>query len=144
MKYFSPTKTAKLRNDITAFWQIERESLYEAWERVKELLIKCPHHEILHWIQMETFYNELLGHTRTLIDATAGGALMAKSYNEACELLERMANNNYQWPTKRVIAARRVAEVYELDAISTLSAQVATLSKKLDSVNLSTVGVHSI
>ena len=144
MKYCPPTKTAKLRNDITAFRQIEGESLYEAWERFKEFLRKCLHHGIPYLIQMETFYNGLSGHTRTLVDAAVGGALMAKSYNEAYELLKRMANNNYQWLTERATATRRVVRAYKLDAISTLSVQVATLSKKLDSVNLNTVGVHSI
>jgi len=28
--YFTPEKTAKLRNDITSFFQMEGESLYEA------------------------------------------------------------------------------------------------------------------
>ena len=37
-KYFPPAKTAKLRNDITTFVQLEGESLYEAWERYKDLL----------------------------------------------------------------------------------------------------------
>ena len=37
-KYFPPSKTAKLRNDITTFVQLEGESLYEAWERYKDLL----------------------------------------------------------------------------------------------------------
>ena len=83
MKYFPPTKNAKLRNDITSFQQADGESLYEAWDRFKELLRKCPHHGIPHWIQMETFYNGLNGQTRTIVDATAGGAILAKSYNEA-------------------------------------------------------------
>lgn len=46
MKYFPPTKNAKLRNDITSFQQLEGESLYETWERHKELLRRCPHHGI--------------------------------------------------------------------------------------------------
>ena len=37
-KYFPPAKTAKLRNDITTFTQEEGESLYDAWERFKDLL----------------------------------------------------------------------------------------------------------
>jgi len=36
-KYFSLEKTAKLRNNITSFIQWDRDSLYEAWERFKEL-----------------------------------------------------------------------------------------------------------
>ncbi|NAW23538.1 hypothetical protein FGF82_23740, partial [Salmonella sp. gx-f9] len=45
-KYFPPNKNAKLRNEITTFQQMDDESLYEAWERYKELLRKCPHHGI--------------------------------------------------------------------------------------------------
>ena len=44
--YFPPARTAKLRNDITSFMQHDSESLYESWERFKDLLRKCPHHEI--------------------------------------------------------------------------------------------------
>jgi len=36
-KYFPPGKTAKLRTDITSFTQRDRESLYEAWNRFKDL-----------------------------------------------------------------------------------------------------------
>jgi len=35
--YFPQGKTAKLKNDITSFVQFDGESLYEAWERFKEL-----------------------------------------------------------------------------------------------------------
>ncbi|GLT29120.1 hypothetical protein SLA2020_040060 [Shorea laevis] len=31
-KYFPPSKTAKMRNDITTFMQFDTESLHEAWE----------------------------------------------------------------------------------------------------------------
>ncbi|KAH9680360.1 hypothetical protein KPL71_026519 [Citrus sinensis] len=38
LKYFPPTKNAKLRNEITSFHQLEDESLCDAWERFEELL----------------------------------------------------------------------------------------------------------
>ncbi|KAL0312798.1 UNVERIFIED_CONTAM: hypothetical protein Sradi_5679100 [Sesamum radiatum] len=34
-KYFPPAKTAKMLNEITSFVQLDRESLYEAWERCR-------------------------------------------------------------------------------------------------------------
>ncbi|KAL0300188.1 UNVERIFIED_CONTAM: hypothetical protein Sangu_3135500 [Sesamum angustifolium] len=34
-KYFPPAKTIKMLNDITSFVQLDRESLYDAWERFK-------------------------------------------------------------------------------------------------------------
>ncbi|XP_075475770.1 uncharacterized protein LOC142511637 [Primulina tabacum] len=46
IKYFPPSKTMKLRVDITTFAQFEQEYLYEAWERFKDLLRRCPHHEL--------------------------------------------------------------------------------------------------
>ncbi|KAH9768811.1 phosphatidylinositol-3-phosphatase myotubularin-1 [Citrus sinensis] len=58
-KYFPPVKTAKLRNDITTFAQFEMESLYEVWERYKDLLRKCPHHGLPVWLQMTALSNKL-------------------------------------------------------------------------------------
>ncbi|XP_024032803.1 uncharacterized protein LOC112095314 [Morus notabilis] len=142
MKYFPPTKNAKLRNDITSFQQADGESLYEAWDRFKELLRKCPHHGIPHWIQMETFYNGLNGQTRTIVDAAAGGAIFAKSYNDAYEILERMANNNYQWPTERH-NARKATGIHEVDAITALSTQMSSLTNMVKALN-TPAGVNAV
>lgn len=100
-KFFSPAKTAKMSNDITSFTQFEGESLYKAWERFKELLKRCPHHGILNWLQVQAYYNGLVGSIKTTIDAATGGALMIKNVVDAYNLLEDMASNNYQWPSKR-------------------------------------------
>ena len=101
MKYFPPIKNAKLRNEITSFHQLEDESLYDAWKRFKELLRRCSHHGIPCCIQMETFYNGLNQSTRLMVDVSTNGAFLSKSYNEAYEILERIANNNYHWPSTR-------------------------------------------
>ncbi|XP_017221442.2 uncharacterized protein LOC108198185 [Daucus carota subsp. sativus] len=76
---------AKLRNEINSFQKQNDESLYDAWERFKELLRKCPHYGILHCIQMETFYNGLNAQTKMVVDASSNGALLSKSYNQAYE-----------------------------------------------------------
>ncbi|KAL5550632.1 hypothetical protein UlMin_000808 [Ulmus minor] len=81
---------------------------------------------------METFYNGLNAQTRTIVDAASNGALMSKTYNEAYALLERMASNNYQWPTERVPAGRRVAGVHEVSEITSLTAQIASLVNTLN------------
>ncbi|KAH9802189.1 hypothetical protein KPL71_001277 [Citrus sinensis] len=118
----------ELRNEITPFHQLEDESLYEAWERFKELLRRCPHHGIPCCIQLETFYNGLNLSTRLMVDASANGALLSKSYTEAYEILERIANNNYQWPSTRQPAARGSTGVHNIDAITALSSQVTSLT----------------
>ncbi|KAA3466408.1 pentatricopeptide repeat-containing protein chloroplastic-like [Gossypium australe] len=69
------------------------------------------------------FYNGLNVHTRMVVDASANGTLLDKSYNETYEILERIANNDYQYPTMRVRTSRRVAGTVELNAITLLTAQ---------------------
>ncbi|XP_062100995.1 uncharacterized protein LOC133806916 [Humulus lupulus] len=135
-KHFPPTKNAKLRNEITSFQQLDEESLYEAWEGFKELLRKCPHHGIPHCIQLETFYNSLNAHTIMVVDASANGALLVKSYNEAYEILERISNNNYQWPTSRLSIGRKVAGIHDVDAITSLAAQVSLIYNILKTMNM--------
>ena len=59
-----------------------------------------------------------------MVDASANEALLSKSYTEAYEILERITNNNSQWPSTRQIVARKAVGVYNIDAITTLLAQV--------------------
>ncbi|XP_061351158.1 uncharacterized protein LOC133296224 [Gastrolobium bilobum] len=48
-RFFSASKMARLKAEITALEQKESESLYEAWERFKGSLRKCPQHGIEAW-----------------------------------------------------------------------------------------------
>ena len=95
-RYFPPGKSAKLRNEISSFMQSELESLFETWERFKDLLRKCPQHEFLEWIIIHTFYNGLKPSTKQLLDATTRGILESKIPEEAGQLIEEMAMNSYQ------------------------------------------------
>ncbi|XP_038976653.1 uncharacterized protein LOC120107448 [Phoenix dactylifera] len=136
-KYFPPGKTAKLRNDITSFAQFDGESLYEAWERLKDLQRKCPHHGLPDWLIVQTFYNGLTHSVRITIDAAAGGTLISKSTEEAYELLEEIVSNNYQWSSERGMP-KKVPGMYDVDGINMLNAKVDSLVKmfgKLGNVN---------
>ncbi|KAF7832953.1 uncharacterized protein G2W53_015286 [Senna tora] len=134
-KYFPPGKTAKMRNDITSFVLLDNESLYEAWERFKELLRKCPHHGLPKWLQVQTFYNGLSSEIRTSIDAAAGGALMSKPIDAAYTLLETMSSNNQQWHSDKHVHAR-VAGVQDSDMFASLSSQIAALTKEVKSLGI--------
>ena len=80
---------------------MESETLYETWERYKDLLRRCPHHGLPCWLQIQTFYNSLNGVTRQTIDATTGGTINNKTLEATQELIEEMAMNNYQWQSTR-------------------------------------------
>ena len=82
-KYFPSNKMAKLCIEITCFNQHEGELLYETWERFMDLQRRCPHHGILEWLIIRTFYNSLTLPTNININDTAGGVLMGKALEEA-------------------------------------------------------------
>ncbi|KAM6580969.1 uncharacterized protein LOC115695250 [Cannabis sativa] len=135
-KYFPPTRNAKFQSEIMSFQQLEDETTSDAWERFKELLRKWPHHGISHCIQLETFYNGLNAASRMVLDASANGVILSKSYNEAFEILERIASNNYQWSTNRTPTSQKVAGVLEVDALTALTAQMASITNILKNMNM--------
>lgn len=94
-KYFPPSKSTKLRSEITSFCQQDEESLYDAWEHFKDLIRRCPHHVIPEWLKVQTFYNGLNNTIRSMIDASASGSLNTKTLEKAKALIENMAANNY-------------------------------------------------
>ncbi|GKC44639.1 reverse transcriptase domain-containing protein [Tanacetum coccineum] len=58
-KFFPPSKTTNLRNEITRFQQRFDETFYEAWDRFNDLLRACPHHGFSELYKLDTFYNAL-------------------------------------------------------------------------------------
>ena len=130
-KYFPPGKTAKFRQEITSFTQQHGESLYEAWERFKDLQRQCPHHGVPKWLLIQTFYQGLTEPMRITIDATAQGSFMSKTPDDAFNLLETMASNNYQWHGDRS-GPRKVAGMHEVDNWNLLNAKIDMLTKKLE------------
>ncbi|XP_073039365.1 uncharacterized protein [Primulina eburnea] len=133
-KYFPPAKSAQLKIEISTFRQTDFEHLYEAWERYKELLRKCPNHDFEDWVQIELFYNGLNGQTRTTVDAAACGTIFAKYPAQAYDLLEQMTINSYQWPSE-MSGVQRTAGVYALDPITSLTALVSALTTQLATMN---------
>nr|GEW19332.1 reverse transcriptase domain-containing protein [Tanacetum cinerariifolium] len=70
-KYFPPSMVTKLRNEITNSCQRPDESLFEAWERYKLSINRCPNHNMLPVTQIDTFYNGLTLRHRDTINAAA-------------------------------------------------------------------------
>ncbi|GJY35017.1 hypothetical protein Tco_0420395 [Tanacetum coccineum] len=70
-KYCPPAYTAKTMEEINNFQQEPDETLYQAWERFKELLMKCPQHYLTKMQEVILFYNGLDVQTRQILDSKA-------------------------------------------------------------------------
>ena len=80
--------------------------------------------------------------SRTLVNATANGALMRKIEYEVFDLLEELALNNDHSPAKRQILKHNVNSV-DIDAMQTLATQEANLTRQLQSGILSMNSVQT-
>ena len=134
-KFFPPAKIAQLVQEINTFRQLEGENLVEAWERFHELLRRCPQHKLTRWMQVHTFYNGLRDATRTVIDASAGGALMKKTTDQAYEILEDTTTNSNQWPRDRITPGKAVGGA-DNEVLNNLVTHIAQLTKQQGTVNV--------
>nr|GEU28916.1 hypothetical protein [Tanacetum cinerariifolium] len=80
-KYCLPARTAKKIKEINNFQQEPYETLYQAWERFKELLMKCPQHYLTKMQEVILFYNGLEVPTRKILDSK--GAIPTKTAVDA-------------------------------------------------------------
>ncbi|GJZ96260.1 reverse transcriptase domain-containing protein [Tanacetum coccineum] len=70
-KFFPPSKTTNLRNEITRFQQRFDETFYEAWDRFNDLLRACPHHGFSKLHQLDTFYKALNSNDQDSLNSAA-------------------------------------------------------------------------
>ncbi|CAN6447328.1 unnamed protein product [Victoria cruziana] len=59
------------------------ETFHQVWLRMKELLWRYPHHQILRWQVLQEFYDGLTEVHRQTIDSSCGDSLMLKSKDDA-------------------------------------------------------------
>nr|GEU50099.1 reverse transcriptase domain-containing protein [Tanacetum cinerariifolium] len=99
LKYFPPSMVTKLRNNISNFRQLPDESLFEAWERYKLSIDRCPNQNMLPVTQIDTFYNGLTLRHRNTINAAAGGTFMKRRPEEYYDLIENITAHHNNWDT---------------------------------------------
>ena len=79
---------------------------------------------------MHTFYNELSDPTRTVINASTGGALIKNTTDQAYNSLEDMATNSNQWSKDKLVVRKNIGGT-DLDVFNNLASQVSLLTKQL-------------
>ena len=74
-----------------------------------------------------------------MIDASASRSVTTKTLDEAQELIEVMASNDYQAPSERVNMKKGVIE---LDTLNAILAQNGTLTQQMTSLTKQTSKMH--
>ncbi|GJR82526.1 hypothetical protein Tco_0153311 [Tanacetum coccineum] len=74
-----------LRNEPTE----PDETLFQAWKRFKELLMKCPQHYLTEMQEVILFYNGLDIPTRQILDSR--GVIPTKTAEDAKKAIQEMA-----------------------------------------------------
>ncbi|GKC77110.1 reverse transcriptase domain-containing protein [Tanacetum coccineum] len=127
-KYFPPSMVTKLRNYITNFCQRPDESLFEAWERYKLSIDRCPNHNMLPVTQIDTFYNGLTLRHRDTINAAASGTFMKSRPEECYDLIENMTAHHNDWDTS---AQRNESS----SSITSSNTEIASLKLQMEEIN---------
>ncbi|KAG7594047.1 Retrotransposon gag domain [Arabidopsis thaliana x Arabidopsis arenosa] len=104
-KFFSNSRTARLRNEISGFTQKNAETFCEAWERFRGYQNQCPHHGFSKASLLSTLYRGVLPKIRMLLDTASNGNFLNKEVEEGWELVENLAQSdgNYNEDYDRTI-----------------------------------------
>jgi hypothetical protein len=87
-KFYPSSEVYKDRNYIYNFHPHEGESIAQAWERLKSLMLKCPIHELPRDIVINNFYAGLSGYYKDYLDACFDGSFTSKDVDVKWNLLE--------------------------------------------------------
>jgi hypothetical protein len=110
-KFFPAQQTRQLRREIQTFQLKDGDLFFEVWEHFKELLLKCPHHNLSQDDQVQNFYEGLNDSNKSLVDSACEGVLMEKNSEEAKELFETLSENSQQFSSRGRQGLKRKASM---------------------------------
>ncbi|GKD51193.1 reverse transcriptase domain-containing protein [Tanacetum coccineum] len=87
-KFFPPSKTTNLRNEITRFQQKFDETFYEAWDRFNDPFKGCLIMGFTECSQLDTFYNAHNSNDQDSLNLTAGGNVLRQKCLENFKIIE--------------------------------------------------------
>ena len=131
--FFPPALIAERRGEIIVFKQGEGESLYNAWERFKRLLKRCPLYGIDLLTKMDIFYYAMNYTSKCIIDASCCGDFKRRSAEDARQVIENLAKCNYKAPYEALGSSSRLegSGFIELDRMTSIKAKLDAVINKL-------------
>ncbi|GJV77128.1 reverse transcriptase domain-containing protein [Tanacetum coccineum] len=124
-RFFPPSKTANLRNEIMRFQQRFGETFAESWDRFKDLLNKCSHHDFSPLHQIDTSYNSLNQSEQDSLNSAVGGNFLTKNTQEALTIIENKS---------KVQTSRNKPHVASASGSSTQDAHITSLTKQVEAL----------
>ncbi|GKA72082.1 retrovirus-related pol polyprotein from transposon TNT 1-94 [Tanacetum coccineum] len=115
---------------ITTWEQEPDESLFRAWERFKELLMKCPQHYLTDMQEVILFYNGLDVSTRQILDSK--GVIPSKTVVAAKTAIQEMAEYSQKWHNG---TSSRTRSTETSDGLAAIQAQLNNLGREIKKVN---------
>ena len=133
--FFPQALTSERIGEIIVFKQGEEERLFNAWERFKRLLKRCPMHGIDLTTQMDIFYHVMNYASKGIIDASCCGAFKRISVEEARQLIEDLAKYNYKAQSEASGSSSRLrgSGLIELNRMTAIEAKLDAVMNKLGS-----------
>ncbi|XP_070025861.1 uncharacterized protein [Nicotiana sylvestris] len=91
---------ATLRDEILAFKQEHTKHLHDIWERYRKMVKECPNNDMTEAMIQQTFYRGINITNQCIVNRLVGGNFMKLSYDEACDILNEMADTSYAWQSR--------------------------------------------
>ncbi|GJT85478.1 hypothetical protein Tco_1067195 [Tanacetum coccineum] len=115
--------------EINNFQREPDETLYQAWERFKDLLMKCPQHYLTEMQEVIMFCNGLDVPTRQILDLK--GVIPTKTTADAKVAIQEMAEYSQKWHN----GTSKTRSTETSDGLVAIQAQLDNLGREIQKVN---------
>ena len=139
-KFFPTHRTSELKTEILNFKAMEDEKFFTCWERLREMVVACPHHGFDNWILVSYFYEDMSPPMKQLLETMCGGDFMNKNPDEAFQFLDYVVKASRSWeepivkesPRNRTMNMEIASGVYSLLESLDVQAKIAIIIRRLD------------
>lgn len=129
-KFFPPSITTKKMEEINNFKQETGETLYKAWERFNNMLLKCPQYELTEVQIVIRFYKGLYVATMQMLDSQC--PITKMTAEDAKTASQEMVDHSQMWQDGASTGGRSESSS---DGLNALKVQVANLGRDLKKTN---------
>ncbi|GFZ02203.1 hypothetical protein Acr_15g0008110 [Actinidia rufa] len=140
-KKFPENRTEALRRAISQFVPNSGESFFQAWERFKDLLNACPHHNFPPWHTINIFYSSLSEKLKMFVESMCAGSFPDKNPEQAFEYFDYLANLSSDWActepvnvNKSSLSTQHVGVKYKLGMEDEVNAKLTALSRQVEAL----------